>query len=439
MTSPTAEQRNAARLAKAHATGYPLEGRTTFRGMKISIEQQPGSVRSGTDEKGRPWETRMIYPYGYIRMTEGLDGDHLDCYIGPHEDATHAYVIDQVDLRTRELDEQKVMLGFRTPEDAKAAYLAHYDSPDFFGSMDAIPIEGFSKMVTLKQNWGTKVEHDETDSEHALLAKLKAVFHVEHDHENTSRGVIVALTVPRALGDTLTVEGGLPSSTFHVTLAYLGSLNDLDPDALWQLAHKLAALARMTPNGPALLGPVGTFPSGEDGTPYFLEVDAPWLAGFRERVMNLCDEAGTPGSRLYPNFHPHVTLAYLPEGDELPPVHATLPAACRFPGLDLYMGPNRVSFPFRRAMLAKAAQAQTAQDPVQRARAMYAQLTGDLTQADHTSGRIRAATEQLRTGHAHQAAQLQKPIRDMRGSALEDSYLDHAAESHTAARLLEQL
>lgn len=126
-----------------------LHYRTTFQGFDISIENRKGSIRRWydpqTDTEG---ETKMLYPYGYIRLTEGTDGDHVDCFIGPHEDATHVYVVHQLKApHFRSFDEDKCMMGFRSAEEAKRAYLAHYDRPDFFGSMTRLPVAEFRRKV----------------------------------------------------------------------------------------------------------------------------------------------------------------------------------------------------------------------------------------------------------------------------------------------------
>jgi len=128
-------------LEKARKLHY----RTTFAGLPISIENRKGSKRywydRGTDTHG---ETKMEFPYGYIRLTEGSDGDHLDVFLGPDEDAKFVYVVHQRKApEFKEFDEDKLMLGFPTRAEAKAAYLRHFDSPKFFGGMTAVPMERF--------------------------------------------------------------------------------------------------------------------------------------------------------------------------------------------------------------------------------------------------------------------------------------------------------
>ena len=126
---------------------YALEGRTEFRGLNISIENDKGSTRSGVGKDGKPWSTTMTYPYGYIRMTEGVDGDHVDCFLGPDEDAENVYVVHTKEPTTGEYDEDKCMLGFESGLAAKKAFLENYSNPDFFGSMSTIPFEKFKVQV----------------------------------------------------------------------------------------------------------------------------------------------------------------------------------------------------------------------------------------------------------------------------------------------------
>ncbi len=67
-----------------------------------------------------------------------------NCYVGPNKDADKVYVIDQMSApEYTKHDEFKVMLGFDSAEEAKSAYLRHYTSPKFFGSMETMSMDGF--------------------------------------------------------------------------------------------------------------------------------------------------------------------------------------------------------------------------------------------------------------------------------------------------------
>lgn len=126
---------------------YKLEDRLKWNGLDISIENKKGSIRSGIDKDGHKWETKMNYPYGYIRLTEAVDGDHLDCYLGEDEDSNKVFVVHQNDPITKKYDEDKVMLNFSNKSEAKEAYLKQYDRPGFFGSISELTIEDFINEV----------------------------------------------------------------------------------------------------------------------------------------------------------------------------------------------------------------------------------------------------------------------------------------------------
>ncbi|MEK7766014.1 MAG: hypothetical protein AAB368_07225, partial [bacterium] len=90
----------------------------------------------------------MPHHYGYIRTTEGADGDHVDCYIGPDPDAQDAYVVRQRDPRTGKYDEDKVMLGFGSEAEARAAFLAARDDGHrALGDVVKIPMGEFRNRV----------------------------------------------------------------------------------------------------------------------------------------------------------------------------------------------------------------------------------------------------------------------------------------------------
>ena len=166
-------------LTKAHATGYPLQGRRVFRGLEISVENRAGSYRVDKQNTPPKWANLMLVDYGYIRFTEGTDHDHVDVFVGDNQEAPYVYIVHQVDPKTGKYDEDKCMLGFNSAAEAKAMYLAHYDTPKFFGSMQKMPFEEFKAKVlaTLKQPGIVKAlspaQQKEIDAETARI-KLSA-------------------------------------------------------------------------------------------------------------------------------------------------------------------------------------------------------------------------------------------------------------------------
>lgn len=118
--NPTEAQKGAGNYKKGHVRVGTFD---------ISIEQPKGSVRSGVDANGKKWETTMQNTYGYIRGTEGVDGDHIDVFLSDDIDGWNgrkAFVVDQYN-EDGSFDEHKVMLGFNEAADAETAYFANYD------------------------------------------------------------------------------------------------------------------------------------------------------------------------------------------------------------------------------------------------------------------------------------------------------------------------
>jgi Inorganic Pyrophosphatase len=120
-----------------------------FRGLKIRIENPAGSIRSGVDRvTGKPWSVRMTHDYGEIMGTNGVDGDPVDCFLGPNKNAPFVFVVHQLQKHTGEFDEDKCFLGFNDTMDAKAAYYKNYDNADlFYGSIEAVPFNMFKKQA----------------------------------------------------------------------------------------------------------------------------------------------------------------------------------------------------------------------------------------------------------------------------------------------------
>lgn len=119
--NPTDKQKEAGNYKKGHVQVGVFD---------ITIEQPKGSVRSGVDANGNKWETTMQNTYGYIRGTEGVDGDHIDVFLSNDIDGWNGrrvFVVDQYN-EDGSFDEHKVMLGFNETDDAEAAYFANYDN-----------------------------------------------------------------------------------------------------------------------------------------------------------------------------------------------------------------------------------------------------------------------------------------------------------------------
>lgn len=141
--NPTEAQKEAGNYKKGHVK---------IDGYDVTIENPKGSVRSGVDRNGQEWSVTMNNTYGYIRGTEGMDGDHIDVYLSDdieNWDGKRVFVID-VYNEDSTFDEHKVMLGFNNAADAFTNYVRNYN-PGFFNNrrtqVSDVSSEAFRKWI----------------------------------------------------------------------------------------------------------------------------------------------------------------------------------------------------------------------------------------------------------------------------------------------------
>ena len=138
---------------EASAPEHKLQGHVTHQGLSLAIENRAGSVRKGVDPDGKKWRTIFKHPYGYIKGTEGNDGEEIDAYIGPNDKAPHAFVVHQKHLTTGKHDEDKVMLGFDSKAEARSAYLEHYNKvgPKLLGPISTLTVDELKRKLEEKR------------------------------------------------------------------------------------------------------------------------------------------------------------------------------------------------------------------------------------------------------------------------------------------------
>lgn len=132
--------------AQKAAGNYKMEHRKVD-GYNVSIENAKGSVRRGTGADGKSWETTMQNDYGYIRGTQGVDGDHIDVFLSDTPEEGDVFVVDQVN-EDGSFDEHKVMYGFPTEQAARDAYLSNYEQGwTGLGAITHVSKEEFKKWI----------------------------------------------------------------------------------------------------------------------------------------------------------------------------------------------------------------------------------------------------------------------------------------------------
>lgn len=133
--------------AQKEAGNYRM-GHVKIDGMDVTIENPKGSIRRGTDADGKKWESEMHYDYGYIRGTKAVDNDHIDIFLSDNPETGNVFVVDQVNPKTGEFDESKVMYGFASEQEARDAYLSNYENGwKGLGKITEVTKEEFKKWI----------------------------------------------------------------------------------------------------------------------------------------------------------------------------------------------------------------------------------------------------------------------------------------------------
>lgn len=133
LAEPSQAQRDAGNYKKGHLK---------LHGMDISIETPKGGLRTF---KGGTGSRRMRDHYGYVRRTEGADGDQVDVFIGDQPDSQKVYVVDQVKQEDGSFDEHKALVGYPSEEAAVAAYKRNYQSDWKVGPVTEMSVGEFKK------------------------------------------------------------------------------------------------------------------------------------------------------------------------------------------------------------------------------------------------------------------------------------------------------
>lgn len=166
---------------------------------------------------------------------------------------------------------------------------------------------------------------------------------------------MIALYPPGDVAAVMALSGDfsdrLPPSDLHITLAYLGpeATLELDREAVEAAIAPLAAVSAPLEGWVSGIGRFSAgYPAGQDAWPLYASIDLPTLPEFRQKVVANLAAAGIPHARNH-GFSPHMTLAYVQEGDE--PAAAALlasglaPVGLRIGSVVLAWGKDRTVFP----------------------------------------------------------------------------------------------
>jgi len=136
-----------------------VKKKITFQGIPVHIDRPVGLIMTGRSKSGEEWAREYLYDYGFIPGTLGGDGDDLDVFIGPKEDAKEVYWAIQR-KEDGSFDEFKVFLGFSSRDAAIAAYREH------------IPLKLLDGMVSMRLDMVKALLGIHPTGEFAKLAQI---------------------------------------------------------------------------------------------------------------------------------------------------------------------------------------------------------------------------------------------------------------------------
>lgn len=134
-------------------------------------------------------------------------------------------------------------------------------------------------------------------------------------------GCMVAIMLPDYIAEQVAIPGGEDADELHITLAYLGDAADLTLDQQRKLVGVVGEVCLDQLSLEGQLTGTGRFTNGGETDPFWVGVDFAGLTEFRARLVTALTDAGftmpaSPGD----GYTPHVTVSYLPAGQDTPPL-----------------------------------------------------------------------------------------------------------------------
>lgn len=147
----------------------PLKKTIEIGGVKIGIEWPKGTIRTWDHLPNNDYRVKMKADYGYIKGTEGDDGEEVDVYAGPNRESTKVFLVEQL-KDDGSYDEEKYMLGYDNITEAKNSYLDHMEK-EKMGAVKALSWEKFLKLVPKSQK--KKALENAKEERQSLLSAWK--------------------------------------------------------------------------------------------------------------------------------------------------------------------------------------------------------------------------------------------------------------------------
>ncbi len=163
-------------------------------------------------------------------------------------------------------------------------------------------------------------------------------------------GMMLALLLDPETAQQLALPGGEPASELHITLAYLGDMEEQPDDDLLrphtspeQIKAAIASIANDCLPKSGVIAGVGRFqPAETEETPVIALVDVPGLVEMRIKFVNWIRECGYFVAENH-GYTPHITLAYI-DSDAPMPIEDVPLLELVFDTVWLCIGDERIPF-----------------------------------------------------------------------------------------------
>jgi hypothetical protein len=195
-----------------HAESKLLEGsvakKIDFQGLEISVDRPEGFVQTGKNSDGDEWTRTYKFDYGFIKGTSGGDGEDLDVFVGPDEDAPDAFIVTQ-NKEDGSFDEYKAFVGFSSEDDVLRAYEMHIPT-EYFDSISTVPVGALKGLLGIEPLEEAAPQKKKTSAEkladvltspqfRSVVSKLPLVQQMKKDAdelENRSNAQLKAVMEP---------------------------------------------------------------------------------------------------------------------------------------------------------------------------------------------------------------------------------------------------
>jgi 2'-5' RNA ligase len=164
-------------------------------------------------------------------------------------------------------------------------------------------------------------------------------------------GLLVSLHLDIATAKKLKVPGGENPEQMHITLCYCGDVEELGDI---NVARAIVAVNQVVQASAPLQGTtteLDRFDATEhsDGQDVIISrVDIPGLFEFRQQLADALTAVDVPPRSNFAEYKPHITLAYIPTGDE-PPVDEIPQLPLTFTEVQITIGDQTTNIPFGQA------------------------------------------------------------------------------------------